>query len=186
MNILWLLIPLLLVGSIYALLFNNLIRLKNQVDNAFGSIETNLQKRHDLIPNLVAVVKQYMIHEQELLRQITTLRAQAIATANSQGRFQLEGELSQALYGLMVNVENYPDLKANRNMLQLQAALNEVEEQLSASRRFYNTAVTDYNNAIEMFPSNLVAQQMQLVRRTVFTISAAERVNPNLGNLLKP
>jgi LemA protein len=126
-----------------------------------------------------------MIHEQALLTQIAQLRAEAIATANPQGRFQLEGELSQALYGLMVTVENYPDLKANRNMLQLQAALTEVEEQLSASRRFYNTAVTEYNNAVEMFPSNLVANQMGMTRRTVFTISDAERANPNLGKLLE-
>jgi LemA protein len=185
MNILWFLVPLLVISGTYILIYNSLIRLKNQVDNAFGSIEANLQKRHDLIPNLVLVAKQYMTYEQELLEHIANLRALALAAANPKGRFSLESELTQSIQSLIVNVENYPDLKANQQMLQLQAALNEVEEQLSASRRFYNTAVTEYNNAVEMFPSNLIAQQMRLSHKNLFTISEAERANPNLGSLLE-
>lgn len=171
--------------AVYALLFNRLIYLKNQVNNAFGSIETNLQKRHDLIPNLVAVAKQYLNYEQDVLTRIAHLRTQAMAVANPQGRFQIENELSQVLSGLMVTVENYPDLQSSHQMLQLQAALNEVEEQLSASRRFYNTAVTEYNNAVEMFPINLVAQQMRLKTRLLFATTAVERVNPNLSKLME-
>jgi LemA protein len=185
MDVLWLLLPLLLIACVYAFLYNLLISRKNQVNNALGSVDVNLQKRHDLIPNLVAIAKQYMTHERELLEQVTNLRAMAMAAANHKGKFQLEGELSQALMGLLVTVENYPDLKANRQMLQLQAALNEVEEQLSACRRFYNTAVTDYNNAVEMFPSNLVARHLHLVCKPFFTTSDEERANPNVGKLLE-
>jgi LemA protein len=185
MNILWFLVPLLLIAGGYVLIFNGLIRLKNQVDNALGSIDTNLQKRHDLIPRLVAVAKQYMTYEQELLERIANLRAMALAAASPKSRFPLESELTEVIQSLIISVENYPDLKANQTMLQLQAALNEVEEQLSASRRFYNTAVTEFNNVVEMFPSNLIARQMRLGRKPLFTISETARVNPNLGSLLK-
>lgn len=172
-----------LVGLAYVVLYNGLIGRRNQVENAFGSIDSNLKKRTDLIPNLVAAVKQYMTYEKDLLEQIVNLRTQAMGASNPEQRFKLEGELSQALRGLMINVENYPDLKANQNMLQLQAALNEAEEQISASRRFYNAAVTDYNNAVEMFPSNLVAGQMRLERKPVFSIPENERETPNLGKM---
>jgi LemA protein len=106
-----------------------------------------------------------------------------MGATNPQERFKAEGELSTALRGLMVQLENYPELKASQNVLQLQAALNEAEEQISAARRFYNTAVTEYNNAIEMFPSSLIAQSMRLERKPVFSISEGERAAPNVGQL---
>ncbi|WP_027891829.1 LemA family protein [Calidithermus chliarophilus] len=167
----------------YVALYNGLVARKNQVDNAFGSIEAMLKKRYDLIPNLVAAVKQYMAHEANLLERVVALRSQAMGAPSPEAKFKAEGELSAALRGLMVQVENYPDLKANQNVLQLQAALNEAEEQISAARRFYNSAVTDYNNAIEMFPSSLIAQSMRLERKPVFTIPEGERAAPNVGQL---
>lgn len=171
------------LGIVYFSLYNGLIGRKNQVENAYGSIEAMLKKRYDLIPNLVASVKEYMTYEQDLLERIVNLRSQAMTAQSPEARFKLEGELSQALRGLMVQVENYPNLKASENMLQLQAALNEVEEQISASRRFYNSAVTDYNNAVEMFPSNLVAGQMRFGRKPVFVIPETEREVPNVGKM---
>lgn len=187
MELLWVIVGLVgLVGLVYVVLYNSLIGKRNQVENAFGSVETNLKKRYDLIPNLVAAVQKYMTYEKDLLERIVSLRTQAMAaggTPDPEQRFKLEGDLSQALRGLMINVENYPDLKASQNMLQLQASLNEVEEQISASRRFYNAAVTDYNNAVEMFPSNLVAGQMRLSRKPVFTIPESERAAPDLGKM---
>lgn len=172
-----------LLVLVYVTLYNGLIARKNQVDNAFGSVEAMLKKRYDLIPNLVAAVRQYMIHEASLLERVVALRSQAMGATSPEARFKAEGELSAALRGLMVQLENYPDLKASQNVLQLQAALNEAEEQISAARRFYNSAVTDYNNAIEMFPSNLIAQSMRLERKPVFTIPEGERLAPNVGQL---
>ncbi|MDD3626119.1 MAG: LemA family protein [bacterium] len=165
-------------------MYNSLIRKKNEVNNAFASIDTLLKKRYDLIPNLVASVQQYMKHEQGTLTQITEMRAKAMSgNLTPDQRIELETKLTKTLGGIMVAVENYPDLKANTNFLQLQAALNEVEEQISAARRAYNAAVTDLNNAIEMFPSNMMASMMKLQKRTLFEISEEERKNVNVKNL---
>lgn len=169
---------------IIVLLYNRLVTRKNQVENAFGSIDSMLKKRLDLIPNLVAAVKQFMTHERGLLERVTELRAQALKPGLPVGeRIEVERGISRALSGIMVAVENYPQLRSNENMLQLQAALNEVEEQISAARRFYNSAVTDYNNALETFPSNLVASAFRFERRRVFEIAPEERQAPEVGKL---
>jgi LemA protein len=165
-------------------LYNSLIGKKNQVENAMGGIDVQLKKRHDLIPNLVATVQQYMEHERSLLERITELRTRALAGNVPEGeRLQLETALSGALRSLMVSVENYPNLKANENFLHLQASLNEIEEQISAARRTYNASVTDFNNAIEMFPSNIVAGMMGLSRKAVFEAEEVERQTPDVGQL---
>ncbi len=166
------------------ILYNTLINKKNQVENVFAGIDALLKKRYDLIPNLISTVKTYMSHERNTLNEITELRAQATsAQLSDDDKISLNNKLSKALGGIMVAVENYPDLKANQNFLQLQAALNEVEEQISAARRAYNAAVTDYNNAIEMFPTNILASMMNYQRKKVFEITAVERKNINVGNL---
>jgi LemA protein len=162
------LVVVVVLAIVYIALYNGLIGRRNQVENAFGSVDTMLKKRYDLIPNLVSAVKQYMTYETELLERIVRLRTQAMGTSNPDQKFQLEGQLSQALRGLMVSVENYPDLKASENMLQLQSSLTETEEQISAARRFYNASVTDFNNAVEMFPSSIIASSMGLTRKAVF------------------
>ncbi len=163
---------------------NNLVRKKNQIDNAFGSIDAMLKKRYDLIPNLVSAVKEYMEHERETLDQITRLRTRAQSTGiPDEEKLEIDNQMSRMIGKLMVAVENYPQLKANENFLQLQAALNEVEEQISAARRFYNAAVTAYNNAIEVFPSNLVAQRMNYKRKKVFEIEERERQNVDVGGM---
>lgn len=174
----------LVFGVLAIVLYNTLIRKKNDVNNAFAGMDALLKKRYDLIPNLVSTVKTYMKHEAETLQKLTELRAKAISGNLSQEeRVELETTLDKTLGGIMVAVENYPDLKANQNFLQLQAALNEVEEQISASRRAYNAAVTDYNNAIEMFPTNLMASMMGYKQRKLFEISEEERKNVNVGQL---
>jgi len=165
-------------------LYNSLIGKKNQANNAFATVDALLKKRHDLIPNLVASVQNYMAHERGTLTDITDMRAKATSGQLSDNeRVDVENKLSKALGGIMVAVENYPDLKANQNFLQLQAALNEIEEQLSAARRAYNAAVTDLNNAVEMFPTNIVASLMNLTTRTLFEVSEAERQNVNVKDL---
>jgi len=166
--------------------YNALVGRKNQVQNVFASIEALLKKRYDLIPNLIATVKTYMQHEKSTLTEITELRAKATSSQISDDeKVDLNNKISKALGGIMVAVENYPDLKANQNFLQLQASLNEVEEQISAARRAYNAAVTDYNNAIEMFPTNIMASMMNYQRKNVFEITEGERKNVNVGDLFK-
>lgn len=167
---------------IWMTLYNHLIAQKNQVEKAFASIDVLLKKRSDLIPNLVASIKTYMQYEQQTLVEITRLRAKA-ERAQGNERIILENQLSQTLGNLMVAVEAYPELKANQNFLDLQASLNEVEEQISAARRFYNSAVNDLNNAIEMFPSSLVATSMRLRRRSLFEATESERGNVDVGTL---
>ncbi len=171
---------------LYAVLYNSLIGKKNQVEYAYSGVDVQLKKRHDLIPNLVASVKQYMEHERGLLERITELRSRAMNPNLPEGeRMQLEAALSGALRNLMVAVENYPQLQANEKFTHLQASLNEVEEQIAAARRTYNAAVTDYNNAIEMFPTNLIASTMGLKRRAVFEAEETERATPSVAQLFK-
>jgi LemA protein len=173
-----------LILIIGIIMYNNLISKKNSVEYAFSSIDVMLKKRHDLIPNLVASVKQYMTHERGLLTEITELRNSVMKPDLSDSeRFKAEGQLSSMLGKVQIAVENYPDLKANTNFLQLQAAMNEVEEQLSAARRAFNASVNGYNNSVEMFPTNILAGIMNLRRRDSFEIAEAERGNVNIDNL---
>jgi LemA protein len=157
-------------------LYNSLVGKKNQVDNAFGSIDVQLKKRCDLIPNLVATVQNYMQFEQKTLVEVTRLRSQVMSgRATGDQRIDVENQISRALGNIMVAVESYPELKANQNFMHLQASLNEIEEQISAARRFYNSAVTDYNNAVEMFPTNIIAAQMNYRTKKVFEATEQER-----------
>lgn len=165
-------------------LYNSLVGKKNQVQNVFASIDALLKKRYDLIPNLIATVKTYMQHEKGTLTEITEMRAKAVSGALSDDqKVNLDNKITKALGGIMVAVENYPDLKANQNFLQLQGTLNEIEEQISAARRAYNASVTDYNNAVEMFPTNMVASMMNYKRKQVFEIAEKERKNVNVKDL---
>lgn len=165
-------------------MYNRLVNKKNQVENVFGGIDALLKKRYDLIPNLVAAVQTYMKHEQSVLTEITELRARAISgNISPDEKVDLNNKISRVLGGIQVAVENYPDLKANQNFLQLQKAMNEVEEQLSAARRAFNAVVTDYNNAVEMFPSSIFAAMMKLKRRQVFEIHETERQNISVKKL---
>jgi len=182
------LIIVLVIAGIFLLvvisIYNSLTNKKNQVNNAFGTIDVQLKNRYDLIPNLVASVQQYTTHEKDLLTKITELRAKALSPEiNTEERVKLDNQISSAISGLMVSVENYPDLKASQNFIDLQKSLNEVESQIAAARRAYNAAVTDYNNAIEMFPGNLMAGMMLLKTKQVFTATEAERGNVNVKNL---
>lgn len=168
---------------IFILIYNSLVAKRNQVKNAFASIDAMLKKRYDLIPNLVSAVKAYMVHERQTLTEITALRSQVISAGNLNEKLNLNNQLNSALAGIMVAVEKYPDLKANRNFLQLQAALNEVEEQLSASRRAYSAAVNDLNNAVEMFPSNIVARLSGFNNGKYFEIDEGDRKNVSVKEL---
>ena len=172
------------VVFILVILYNSLVSKKNQVTNVFASVDTLLKKRYNLISNLISTVKTYMEHERGTLTEITALRAKATSSQLSDDdRVELDNKISKALGGIMIAVENYPDLKANQSFLKLQGSLNETEEQISAARRAYNAAVTDYNNAIEMFPINMLASAMNYKLKKVFEIAEVERKNVDVKGL---
>lgn len=167
-------------------LYNSLVQKKNQVINIFATIDALLKKRYDLIPNLIAAVKNYMEYEKGTLTQITEMRAKAVSgNLTDDEKVELESKMSKLMGDIKVAVENYPDLKANQSFLQLQGSLNEIEEQLSAARRAYNAAVTDYNNAIEMYPTNVVASMINYKTKKVFEAAEEEKKNVDVNNLFK-
>jgi LemA protein len=166
--------------------YNKIIGCKNNVDKAFAGIEALLKKRYDLIPNIVETVKVYMGFEKDLLTNITDLRSRAItAASNDKDRFEIENQLTKSLGGLKVAVENYPDLKTSQNFMQLQGSWNDLEEQIAASRMSFNAAVTDYNNAVQKFPSNIVAYLMKFEPKTMFEIPETERQNISAKELFR-
>jgi LemA protein len=181
----------LLVAVVLVVLFvinmqRDLVGKKNQVDNAFGSVDVLLKKRCDLIPNLVATVKEYMKYEQETLTEVTRLRSRMMSgNLPPDQRIAAENQLSHGLSNIMVAIENYPELKANGNVTSLQESLNEVEEQISAARRFYNSAVVSYNDSVEMFPTSMMASIMNYARKQVFEATAQERQTPDVKGLFQ-
>lgn len=166
------------------LLYNRLIKAKNQVDFAFGSVDVQLKKRYDLIPNLVTTVQEYMKHEKEILTELTVLRTKFLSPGISQEeKVDIENQLSRSMKGFTLAVENYPDLKASQNFNKLQEAWNEAEGQIAAARRFFNSAVTDYNNKIAVFPNTLIAKMMHYNPKKVFEIPVKERQNISAKDL---
>jgi LemA protein len=183
-------IALLIVAGVLALfavgMYNALVGKKNQIKNMFGAVDTLLKKRYDLIPNLVGAVQSYMKHEKEILTEVTRLRAEALAgNLTDDQKMDLDQRISKAIGDIMVAVESYPNLKANEQFMHLQRTLAEIEEQISAGRRAYNAAVTDYNNAVEMFPTKIMAQLMNYRTKRVFTIGSTERQNVNVHGLFQ-
>jgi LemA protein len=163
---------------------NTLVAKKNQVDNAFSSIDVILTKRSELIPKLVAAAKQYMQFEQQTLTDIARYRSRAEQTMGNE-RVEAENQISRAISNILITVESYPELKTSEQFRGLTASFNEIEEQLSAARRFFNSAVTDYNNAIDMFPTNLLAPGMGYFARQVFEASDRQRSDVDVASLFK-
>jgi LemA protein len=171
-----------IVGILVVLLFvligfyNGLIRLRNQVKNAWAQIDVQLKRRYDLIPNLVETVKGYMTHERETLEAVTKARnlAQQVSSAGAGARGKAEGELSAALSRLLAVAESYPDLKANQNFLALQEELTSTENKISFSRQYYNDSVLRYNNKTQMFPSNVVAGMFRFQADEFFEVTVPE------------
>jgi LemA protein len=165
--------------------YNTLVRLRNQVRNAWAQIDVQLKRRYDLIPNLMETVKGYMKHERETLEAVTNARnlAQQVSSSPSVGeRSKAEDQLSSALSRLLAVVENYPDLKANRNFLALQEELTSTENKISFSRQYYNDSVLTYNNKTQMFPSNIVASMTGFKEGEFFEVTvAAEREAPKIS-----
>lgn len=159
-------------------MYNYLISRQNNVSNAFASIDALLKKRYDLIPNLVIAVSKYMNYERDVFTKITELRTKALSGKLSlDEKNKTDIEMGKLIKGILVSVENYPDLKTSINFLNLQASLNETKEQISAGRRAFNATVTEYNNAVRMFPTNIMAGMMGFGRKSWFEVSQDER-NP--------
>lgn len=176
-----------LIIVIFYLIFtyNDIIRKRNETNNAFGAIDTMLKKRYDLIPNLVETVKQYMIHESSVLSEVTRLRSRLTEKLSDEDKVDIHNDISKRLQNILFSVENYPDLKASQNFLKLQAAWNEAEEQISAARRYYNSAITEYNNSIQTFPANMFADKFGFVAKKVFEIDESQRENVKARDLFK-
>lgn len=158
--------------------YNGLIAKKNQVTNAFSAIDVMLKKRYDLIPNLVETVKQYTTYEESTLTKITSLRTKASSgQLSNEEKIDLDKQIGSAVSGMMINVENYPDLKANQNFLNLQSTWTESEEQIAAARRNYNACVTTYNNGVMMFPGSIFAGMLNYQPIAVIENTVEERKN---------
>lgn len=174
-----LIIPLgaLLIGVIFVVtVYNGLVRKRNMVRNAFSTIDVMLKKRHELIPNLVETVKGFAKHEKDTFESVIALRNQATNSGISDAeRFQVEGKIGSGLGRLLAISEDYPELRSSEQFLNLQRNLTEIEEQISASRRSYNAAVLGINNAVETFPSNLVASKFGFQRHDFFEAIGDER-----------
>jgi LemA protein len=171
-----------LLGALLVLIFaavamyNGLIKKKNYVDEAFLGMDGALNKRHDLLLNLIESVKAYMTHEKDLLVKVTELRSRAMdPNLIVNVKVAAENQLGQAVGNIMVAIEKYPDIKSDTNFMQIQYTMNDVEFEISGARKVYNARVTDFNNAVEMFPTNIMAKIMGLARRLFFEISNAER-----------
>jgi LemA protein len=151
-------------------LYNRLVRLRNNREQAFADVDVQLKQRHDLIPQLVDTVKGYMTHERGVLTEITEARTNAMKASTINEKIAAETRLSAALDGLRVQVEAYPDLKASQNFLDLQNEVSDVENKIAAARRFFNSATKELNVATELFPSNLIATMFNFRREPMFEL----------------
>jgi LemA protein len=151
-------------------LYNRLVRLRNNREQAFADVDVQLKQRHDMIPQLVEAVKGYMGHERGVLTEITEARANAMKATTINDKIAAETKLSAALEGLKVSVEAYPDLKASQNFMDLQNEIADIENKIAAARRFFNSATKELNMATEMFPSNLIATLFNFRREPLFDL----------------
>ena len=183
MDAIWIvLIVIAVIAVVVVGIYNGLIGRRNRVDEALSQIQVQLKRRHDLIPNLVNAVKGYMQFEQKVLTDVTNARAAAVS-AGAQGvaaQAQAENMLTSTLRSLFAVVENYPDLKANQNVLSLQEQLTTTENQISFSRQHYNATVLEYNNGIQTFPNNIFAGMFGFSKRDFFAAEEGDTANPTV------
>jgi len=171
------------IALIIILVYNTLIKRNNEVKNAFASIDVMLKKRYDLLPNLIEVTQKYMDHEKSILIDITKIRSHVTSEVPLEEKIKDHNEIQRKVNGLLMNVENYPNLKADSSFLSLHANWTSSEEQISAARRYYNTAVTEYNNYIQMFPSSIIASLFNYKSMQVFEAEETERMNVRAKDL---
>ena len=156
-------------------IYNNLVKLRNNRENAFANIDVQLKQRHDLVPQLVGAVKGYADHEKDVFMRVTEARSAAMSATNIDDKIQAENALTSALSGLKVSLEAYPELKANQNFLQLQNELADIENKLAAVRRFFNSTTHELNNAVQTFPSDIFAGLFGFKKEQMFEIPTEQR-----------
>ena len=160
-------------------MYNRLVKYRNHRENAFADIDVQLRQRHDLIPQLVDTVKGYMKHEENVLTTVTAARTGAMKAQTINEKISAENQLTSALRGLNVAIEAYPDLKASSNFSMLQEEISDVENKLASVRRFFNSATREYNNAVETFPSNIIAGMFNFKKEVMFDLGDDDRKTMN-------
>lgn len=174
----WILLGIAAFLAFYAIwTYNSLIRLKNQVENAWAQIDVQLKRRNDLIPNLMETVKGYVKHEKEVLTQVTKARTQVMSAQDPDKKAEASNMLTDSLKSLFAVSENYPNLKANENFLQLQEELSGTENKIAYSRQHYNDMVMKFNTRLQTFPFNIFASTMNFDEKKMFETPEAERQN---------
>jgi len=177
----WVIVALIVAIPLWGVsLYNRLVNLRNQVKNAWRQIDVQLKRRHDLIPNLVEVVKDYMSYEQETLEKVIQARNQAVGAGNTDEAIAAEGILGATMGKLFALMENYPDLKANKNVSRLMEELSATENKISFSRQFYNDSAMSLNNGVETFPSNLIAGTFGFKQAPYFEVPEVEMAVPKV------
>lgn len=171
------LIAVIAIASLFVIVYNGLISLKNQAKNAWAQIDVQLKRRNDLIPNLVETVKGYMKHEKSVFTEITNARASIMNARSVESKAKASGELSNALKSFFAVAENYPKLKASENFLQLQEEISSTENKIAYSRQYYNDVVMVYNIRIEVFPQSLIASIFKFTKMDSFMADESERKN---------
>ncbi len=169
-------------------LYASIIRKKNAVEESFSGIDVQLKKRHDLIPNLIATAQKFMDHEKDLLEGITRLRTSAMELSDKKdvaGALAVEAQLGDKLSQLRVTMENYPNLKSDTTMISVQAGLTDTEEHIAASRRFYNSAVRQLNDSIQVWPMSMMAGWLAVKNYPYFEAQTAEREAPQVAQMFK-
>jgi LemA protein len=184
-----------LTGGVAIILFiiystyTGVIKKKNKVQEAFASIDVQLKKRYDLLPNILTIAQKFMEHERSLFEDITNLRTQALNLSsdysNIDEKIKLDKEISNKMGQILVSVENYPQLKSDQTMVTAMQTYNETEEHIAAARRFFNSAALDLKNAVEIFPSSLIAKILNIKATEFFTIEEKERQNINAADYFK-
>lgn len=167
------------IGFMIAGIYNSLVKLRNQRENAFADIDVQLKQRHDLIPQLVNAVKGYMQHERETLTAITEARNKAVSAGTINEKIEAEQQISSAMRNLNIQVEAYPDLKASANFMQLQEEMSDIENKLAAVRRYFNSATKELNTAIERFPNIIFAGMFGFTRQPMFDLGTEQRTELN-------
>jgi|SRR5690554_4547819 LemA protein len=163
------------VGFWIAAMYNNLVALRNNRENAFADIDVQLKQRHDLIPQLVSAVKGYMNHERGTLEAVTAARTRAMGATTINEKIEAEQQLSSAIRGLNVQIEAYPDLKASANFMQLQTEMSDIENKLAAVRRYFNSATKELNTAVQRFPNNIFAGMFGFKTEPFFDLGESQR-----------
>lgn len=180
--LLWIIVGILVILIIWAIsVYNGVIVLKNRTEESWSDIDVQLKRRHDLIPNLIETVKGYAKHEKDLFEQVTKARSEAISAKEPADLAGKENALSGALRSVFAVAENYPELKASQNFIELQNELSDTENKIEAARRFYNTNVRDFNTKVQIFPNSIIANMMSPKSFELFEANTEEKETPVVG-----